>query len=103
MLIEGWNVGWDGNWFGNGRDYSFTQAYPDFDIKEVTDYAREKGVRLIGHHETGGNIKVYEEQLADAVKLYGDLGVDRSEEHTSELQSRRNLACRPLLEKKNKP
>ena len=76
VLIEGWNVGWDGNWFGNGRDYSFTQAYPDFDIKEVTDYAREKGVRLIGHHETGGNIKVYEEQLADAMKLYGDLGVD---------------------------
>src|SRR5690606_40012664 len=26
---------------------------------------------------------------------------DRSEEHTSELQSRENLVCRPLLEKKN--
>ena len=26
----------------------------------------------------------------------------RSEEHTSELQSRRNLVCRLLLEKKNK-
>ena len=26
---------------------------------------------------------------------------DRSEEHTSELQSRRNLVCRLLLEKKN--
>src|SRR5690606_40602338 len=26
----------------------------------------------------------------------------RSEEHTSELQSRENLVCRPLLEKKNK-
>src|SRR5690349_23138026 len=28
--------------------------------------------------------------------------VDRSEEHTSELQSRRDLVCRLLLEKKNK-
>src|SRR5207302_729189 len=28
---------------------------------------------------------------------------DRSEEHTSELQSRENLVCRLLLEKKNKP
>src|SRR5690606_42155086 len=28
------------------------------------------------------------------------LGVDRSEEHTSELQSRENLVCRLLLEKK---
>src|SRR5215471_19375265 len=28
--------------------------------------------------------------------------IDRSEEHTSELQSRRDLVCRLLLEKKNK-
>src|SRR5690349_23731297 len=28
--------------------------------------------------------------------------LDRSEEHTSELQSRRDLVCRLLLEKKNK-
>src|SRR5690349_22072420 len=30
------------------------------------------------------------------------LGVGRSEEHTSELQSRRDLVCRLLLEKKKK-
>src|SRR5438874_5192239 len=29
-------------------------------------------------------------------------GLGRSEEHTSELQSRRDLVCRLLLEKKNK-
>src|SRR5690606_39289678 len=29
--------------------------------------------------------------------------LDRSEEHTSELQSRENLVCRLLLEKKNTP
>src|SRR5436309_6115074 len=33
-------------------------------------------------------------------KLLGDIP-DRSEEHTSELQSRENLVCRLLLEKKN--
>lgn len=76
VLIEGWNIGWDGNWFGNGRDYSFTEAYPDFDFKEVTDYARKKGVRLIGHHETGGNIEVYEAQLEAALDLYAEAGVD---------------------------
>src|SRR5690606_41426804 len=32
----------------------------------------------------------------------GASGVLRSEEHTSELQSRENLVCRLLLEKKNK-
>src|SRR5437016_6890334 len=31
------------------------------------------------------------------------LGGDRSEEHTSELQSLTNLVCRLLLEKKKKP
>src|SRR5436309_8311372 len=31
----------------------------------------------------------------------GLLQLDRSEEHTSELQSRENLVCRLLLEKKN--
>lgn len=76
VLVEGWNLGWDGIWFGNGREFSFTQSYPDFDLKAVTDYARAKGVHLIGHHETGGNIAVYEAQLADAMKLYGSLGVD---------------------------
>src|SRR5699024_11995908 len=30
-----------------------------------------------------------------------ELGMDRSEEHTSELQSRFDLVCRLLLEKKN--
>src|SRR3712207_8219612 len=32
----------------------------------------------------------------------GDIGPLRSEEHTSELQSRQYLVCRLLLEKKNK-
>src|SRR5690606_40552981 len=38
-----------------------------------------------------------------AVHLFNDgsfFGKDRSEEHTSELQSRENLVCRLLLEKK---
>src|SRR5690606_39654763 len=35
------------------------------------------------------------------ILLYGSLAKTRSEEHTSELQSRENLVCRLLLEKKN--
>jgi alpha-glucosidase len=66
VLIEGWNVGWDGNWFGTGWDYSFTQAYPDFDIERVAAYARDKGVEIVGHHETGGNAFHYEQQLDPA-------------------------------------
>ena len=76
VLIEGWNRGWDGNWFGHGDDFSFTEATPDFDIDAVTAYARQRGVHLVGHHETGGNIAVYEPQLEAAMALYERLGVD---------------------------
>src|SRR5690349_23851537 len=37
-----------------------------------------------------------------AIALPTSNGIARSEEHTSELQSRRDLVCRLLLEKKNK-
>lgn len=75
VLVEGWNVGWDGDWYTNGDVFSFTEAYPDFDLEEVTDYAAEKGVELIGHHETSGSITNYERQMDDAYDLYEELGV----------------------------
>ncbi|MBB4660184.1 alpha-glucosidase [Parvularcula dongshanensis] len=75
VLVEGWNTGWDGEWFENGDVFSFTEAYPDFDIEAVTQYGNEKGVRLIGHHETSGNITNYERQMEAAYDLYERLGV----------------------------
>ena len=41
----------------------------------MTRYARSKGVVLIGHHETAGNIANYEKQLGAALDLYQRLGV----------------------------
>src|SRR2546422_2001591 len=41
-------------------------------------------------------------RLKTAVASMSDRGVERSEEHTSELQSRLHLVCRLLLEKKKK-
>lgn len=76
LLVEGWNVGWDGDWFANGETFSFTQPYPDFDLPAVAAYARARGVRLVGHHETSGNIAHYEKQLADGLDLYAKLGID---------------------------
>src|SRR3712207_7000426 len=40
--------------------------------------------------------------LGLAIAAYASGVADRSEEHTSELQSRQYLVCRLLLEKKNK-
>ncbi|MDH3646757.1 MAG: glycoside hydrolase family 97 protein [Gammaproteobacteria bacterium] len=75
VLVEGWNIGWDGDWFFNGDLFSFTETYPDFDLQEVTDYGRELGVRLIGHHETSGNVTNYEKQWDEALALYESVGV----------------------------
>lgn len=72
VLVEGWNIGWDGDWFNNGDVFSFTKTYPDFDINEIARYGREVGVRLIGHHETSGNISNYENQLEDALDLMAE-------------------------------
>ncbi|WP_332658314.1 glycoside hydrolase family 97 protein [Brevundimonas sp.] len=74
VLVEGWNKGWDGDWFGNGWDYSFTETYPDFDIERIAAYARQKGVEIIGHHETGGNAFHYEQQMDAGFALYQRLG-----------------------------
>ncbi len=76
VLIEGWNRGWDGDWFADGSEFSFTVPCPDFDLEAVAAYARERGVRLVGHHETSGNIAHYEPQLEAALDLYQRLGID---------------------------
>lgn len=77
VLVEGWNPGWDGNWVGNGYDFDFTRATPDFDIEALSAYGLKKGVHLIGHHETGCAIEHYEDQLDTALDLYARLGVDQ--------------------------
>ncbi len=76
VLVEGWNKGWDGDWFARGDEFSFTEPYPDFDIVALAAYAKKKGVRLIGHHETAANIANYEKQLGPALDLYEKLGID---------------------------
>ncbi|HGM6770838.1 TPA: glycoside hydrolase family 97 protein [Stenotrophomonas maltophilia] len=77
VLVEGWNPGWDGMWVGNGYDFDFTRATPDFDIEALSAYGLKKGVHLIGHHETGCAIEHYEAQLDAALDLYARLGVDQ--------------------------
>jgi len=76
VLVEGWNIGWDGDWFANGETFSFTQPYPDFDLEAVAAYARKKGVHLVGHHETSAFASHYEAQLGAALDQAARLGID---------------------------
>lgn len=73
VMYEGWNEGWE-NW-GGSQTFDYTRPYADFDIKEIARYAKEKGIEIIGHHETGGNILNYEKQLDKAYQWYADLGI----------------------------
>ena len=75
VLVEGWNLGWDGNWMKAGGPFSFTQPYPDYDLPAVAAYATSKGVGLIAHNETAMGIANYERQLDSAFALYQRLGI----------------------------
>ena len=76
VLVEGWNIGWDGDWIQNRNAFSFTQPYPDYDLPELARYAQSKGVKLIVHNETSGGIQNYERQIDSAFSLYERLGLD---------------------------
>lgn len=77
VLVEGWNEGWEDNSaYVKDNIYSFTKAYPDFDVEELHRYAKEKGVKIIMHHETTSSVISYERQLEDALQFMVDNGYD---------------------------
>jgi hypothetical protein len=75
VLVEGWNVGWE-DWFGNWKEnvFDFVTPYPDFNLKEVNDYAKSKGIKMIMHHETSGSVANYERHLDRALNLMKEYG-----------------------------
>ncbi|WP_332853676.1 glycoside hydrolase family 97 protein [Duganella sp. S19_KUP01_CR8] len=75
VLVEGWNVGWDGEWQDNGDRFSFTEPYPDFDMRQIAAYGKKLGVGLIGHHETSGAVSHYAGQMDGALDYYRDHNV----------------------------
>ena len=76
VLVEGWNPGWDGDWFANGWGFDFTRPTTDFDLEGLAAYGAAKGVHLVGHHETACAVSHYERQLPAALDLYARNGVD---------------------------
>lgn len=77
LLVEGWNTGWDHYLGSEKRDFifDFVTPYPDYDLKEVVRYAKEKNVDLIMHHETYTHVLAYEERLDTAFSLCKSLGI----------------------------
>ena len=76
LLIEGWNKGWTRQWYENQMHmFSFTQNADDFDLEKVVDYGNQKGVELIGYHETGSNLINYMKQIDEGFAWYKKLGI----------------------------
>src|SRR5205814_3760992 len=80
---------------------------PDLAALEVRGVAATPGRLQLGLQVRAAGDRVRRDHRQalvriDAVERLGaQLGEERSEEHTSELQSLRDLVCRLLLEKKN--
>lgn len=77
ILVEGWNTGWE-QWIGfEDREgvFDFVTTYKDYNLKEVVEYGRKKGVDLIMHHETSSAVTTYDQQLDTAFALMSSLGL----------------------------
>ena len=75
VLVEGWNTGWE-DWFGQWKEdvFDFVTPYPDFNVKELSAYAKAKGVKIIMHHETSSSVTNYERWMDTAYRFMKKFG-----------------------------
>jgi glucan 1,4-alpha-glucosidase len=73
ILVEGWNEGWE-DWFGNWKEevFDFVSPYSDYDVEYLSKYAKEKGVKIIMHHETSASVTNYERRMDEAYQFMAD-------------------------------
>jgi hypothetical protein len=70
VLVEGWDTGWE-DWFGQWKEdvFDFVTPYPDFDVQQLSEYAKSKGVKIIMHHETSASVTNYERWMDTAYRF----------------------------------
>src|SRR2546422_5375180 len=81
--------------------FPYTTLFRSEALGRLADQAAAHGVIIGVENEHACNISTGEE-TARLLKALNHPNLKRSEEHTSELQSRLHLVCRLLLEKKKK-
>src|SRR2546427_8103110 len=70
-------------------------------LAKVDNYAASKGALVVAAVGNDGvNLDSDRDSIEIPAQSGSTMGISRSEEHTSELQSQSNLVCRLLLEKK---
>jgi hypothetical protein len=77
VLVEGWNTGWE-DWFGQWKEdvFDFVTPYPDFNVNELSAYAKSKGVKILMHHETSASVTNYERWMDTAYRFMKKYGYD---------------------------
>ena len=78
VLVEGWNTGWE-HWIGfEDREgvFDFVTPYPDYDLDEVTAFAKARNVQIIMHHETSAATETYTKQQDTAFALMQKYGMN---------------------------
>src|SRR5207253_11168307 len=75
----------------DGDSYAIVEFHSDVDMSEARALTLERNIRVVER----ASLLPYQLLVAGPLDQ-----VERSEEHTSELQSRGHLVCRLLLEKK---
>lgn len=79
LLVEGWNTGWD-KWLAeaDAREglFDFMTPYADYNFEEVKNYAKEKGIEIIMHHETSAAPLTYEKQMDEAYNFMKQNGIN---------------------------
>ena len=67
LLIEGWNKGIE-YFVGKSKELpNFQTPTHDYDLKKVAAYAKEKGIELVGYHETGAHVLNYAKHMDAAM------------------------------------
>lgn len=77
VLVEGWNTGWE-HWIGfEDREgvFDFVTPYPDYNLEELVEYGKQKGVQIIMHHETSAATETYTKQQDTAFALMQKYGI----------------------------
>lgn len=77
VLVEGWNRGWE-DWSGQWKEnvFDFITPYGDYDMNELSRYAKAKKVKIIMHHETSGSVTNYERYMDTAYRYMINHGMN---------------------------
>ena len=73
VLFEGWNEGWE-SW-GGMQSFDFTKPYADFDMDEITRYARERMFRSSDIMKPVETFPTTSARWREAIKWYTDKGI----------------------------